>query len=323
MRPQASITRIQKDPAPPVPIGVLRSALFSVSIPVKAAGKASQYLNDHDVPMDGVALGASLKYTGPRLTQRHSLVWQAVICAAKAAGAEDGSRFSFPAGQLLTLIGSEVDDQHQRERLWQHLKDLTKAHVAYSSRHIEYAGSLLASVVREKKRSKDDKEYAGWLAITLNKDFAESFLSNEVLTNDLRRKARLSKNYLACWLHDYIATHKTPPPKSIARIRRECGSEIKQLPLFRFRVKEAMGRLTQGPDALVDRWFIDQEDRPVVAKCATKVKLLPKSVLQKQDAAATSEVAGSSARPPAGGPSKKKSPDPQAAQRLRTGGLNL
>lgn len=317
MRPQASITRVQDDPTPLVPVGVLRSALFSVTMPRKSAGNEPQYLNDYDVPMDGRALGASLKYTGPRLTQRHSLVWQAVICAAKAAAAEDGSRFAIPAGQLLALIGAEVDDQHQRERLWLHLKDLTKAHVAYTSRYIEYAGSLLASVVREKKLSKDDKQYAGWLVITLNKDFAESFLSNEVLTNDLRRKARLSKNYLACWLHDYIATHKLPPPKPIASIRRECGSGTRQLPLFRFRVKEAMRRLTEGPDALVESWSIDQDDRLVVVKRATTVKLLTKEAGQMSGATPATTP------PQARSAGKKKVLDPQQAQMVRTGGMAL
>ena len=275
MRPQTNSIFIENDPAPPVPMGLLRSALFSVSILPEKKQQVLPLLNDFPVRIDGGVLGASLKYSGPRLSQRHSLVWQALICAATAIGVKDNARFLVPAAQLLSLIGSETDDQHQRERLWRSLTDLTKAHIAYSSKRVDYAGALVASVARDKSRQSKEEVATGWLSISLNIDLI-AYLSNEVLFNDLKRKSKLSKNYLACWLHDYIASHQAPPPKSVEAIRMECGSTTKQLPAFRYRLKEAMGRLTGGNDALVKSWSIDGQDRLVVErKAITVVKLLP------------------------------------------------
>ena len=275
MRPQSTLHFVENDPAPPIPMGLLRSALFSVSILPEKKQQALPLLNDFPVHIDGGVLGASLKYSGPRLSQRHSLVWQAVICAATANGVKDNSRFLVPADQLLSLIGSEADDQHQRERLWRSLIDLTKAHIAYSSKRIDYAGALVASAARDRSRESKEEVATGWLWISLNSDLI-AYLSNEVLFNDLKRKSKLSKNYLACWLHDYIASHKAPPPKSVESIRKECGSTTKQLPAFRYRLKEAMNRITEGNDALVISWSIDGQDRLVVErKAKTDVKLLP------------------------------------------------
>lgn len=288
-------------------MGLLRSALFSASILPRGKEKEAPLLNNVPVRIDGGALGGTLLYSGPRLTQRHSLVWQAVICAARAAGVGDNDRFLVPADQLLSMIGSAADDQHQRRRLWQTLSDLSKAHIAYTSKRVDYAGTLVSSVVHDTKRRSKDETPTGWLAIRLNADLTP-YLSDEVLFNDLRRKARLGKNYLACWLHDYIATHKVPPAKSVAAIRTECGSTTKQLRDFRSRLKAAMNHLMGGDEALVQSWSLDEQDRLVVVKKAeTKVKLLP---IIRHETSATP---------------KKKSWQEQAATaaRERRAGLNL
>lgn len=243
---------------PAVPLGFARSALFSAS-----RHDGAERMDRQTVAIMPL-LGAELTYSGPKLGQYHAMLWQAVIQAAAEAGAVDGEPFTVAADVLLRAMGGKGCDTQQRERVWGWLKDLTAARLEYSTHAQDYAGPLVFEVARTKP--------SGQLAIRVNPRLIQ-LLGNEVLRNDLARKAALGRNLLALWLHDYLATHLRPPADYIETLRKLSGSPL-ALAQFRPRLRAAMAVLTKGSNPLVVAWSIDQRDRLVVEKAATRVVIL-------------------------------------------------
>lgn len=246
---------------PGVPLGLLRSRLF----PVGSASShgAIVYLYARPLPM-AAQRGERLAYRGPRLSQQHALAWQAVLVAAEGKDAMAGQEFEMSPDKLLRLMGGKGGDHSQRQRLAGWLTDLTQARIDYATRLHRYAGPLVASV---------EHTESGRLRLRLDPEL-RTILRNEVLRNDLARKARLGLNSLALWLHDYIATHLRPPADSVERLRHLSGSPLK-LPQFRIRLRAALALLHAGPDPLVSEGGIDVFDRLIIArKAPTPVVIL-------------------------------------------------
>lgn len=248
---------------PAVPLGLARSALFSVS----------RHSGGKSVDNEAIAItplrGSRLSYSGPRLNQYHALVWQAVIQAATADKVITDEPFSVSADALLRAMGGQGNDSKQRERLWRWLRDLTGARIEYSTIAHDYAGPLVFEAARDKAKQR--------LVIRLNPRLIQ-LLGNEVLENDLARKAALGRNLLALWLHDYYATHLRPPANSVATLHAWCGSPL-ALPQFRQRLRPALDLLGRGSHPLLLCWAIDRRDRVIVEKAATLVKILGKRVV--------------------------------------------
>jgi hypothetical protein len=253
-----------------VPLGFARSALFSV-----ARRNTSAIVQGQPLPIAPLR-GSQLTYSGPPLSQHHALAWQAVIQAATEAEARNGEPFTVPADALLRAMGGKGDDTKQRGRLWRWLQDLTAARVDFSTQTQDYTGALLFEVVRDRP--------SGRLSVRLNPKLT-TLLGNEILRNDLARKAGLGRNLLALWLHDYIATHLRPPAESVSTLRDWCGSPL-ALPQFRQRLRAAMNLLMKGSTPLVVAWSIDQHDRLIVQKTATRVVILPPDVASAKQAGA-------------------------------------
>lgn len=214
--------------------------------------------------------GEKLAYRGPPLTQQHAIAWQAVLLAAEVKGAMDGEHFEVSPDFLLRQMGGRGGDRSQRERLTNLLMDLTRARIQYTTRLNAYAGPLLATVsITIKPR--------GRFVLQLDPQL-QYILRNEVLRNDLARKAQLGLNSLAMWLHDFIATHLRPPPQPVDHLRTLSGS-ILPLPQFRTRLRTAIARLKDGPEPLVIVGGIDQFDRLVIEqKAPTRVVILAPDV---------------------------------------------
>lgn len=237
-----------------MPIGLLRSPLFPAGC-VDDHG-AIVYIYAKPMPM-AAQRGEKLAYRGPRLSQQHALGWQAVLRAAEGMDAMDGRAFVVSPDMLLRDMGGKGGDSSQRERLAGWLADLTWARIKYTTRLQGYAGPLLAGVEHTR---------TGRLSLRLDPEL-RNILHNEILRNDLARKARLGLNTLALWLHDYIATHLRPPEDSVERLRLLSGSTLK-LPQFRIRLRAAFDLLKAGPNPLVMEGGIDRFDRLIIGKKA-------------------------------------------------------
>ncbi len=62
-------------------------------------------------------------------------------------------------------------------------------------------------------------------------------------------KVRLKLPPMAKWLHSFYHTHEIPFPFKVESIYAYCGSEIKQMRVFRYRLKQAL-------EILVDQGFL-------------------------------------------------------------------
>lgn len=247
----------------PTPLGFTRSALFGVST------KDRSYV-DREIAIPAAALrNTKIQYTGPALNQHHSLVLQAVLQRSHHCGS---STFTITASELLRAVGCEnANDTKQRRRVWGWLRDLTRASISYSTVSHDYSGSLLFEVLREND--------TGHIRIVVNPNFSR-ILDDEVLRNNLQRKASLGSNVLAMWLHDYLASHKHPPHDQVDTLRKLSGSKS-NLPQFRQKLRVALEALRKTPDPLVIGWSISGADVLAVKKSDTRVVILPASVKDK------------------------------------------
>ena len=252
---------------PATPLSFARSGIFSIDR--REAGEAD-FVLDYQVPSDE---RYQLLYTGPRLDQSHALVWQAVVQKAMAQKKPVEGALDTTSAELLRAIGLEAYCTHNRRRLARWLKEIGQATVVVTSERYSYQGPLLHGICKDKA--------TGHLQIVPNAQLA-AFLDDEVLFNDLARKASLP-GQLTMALHDLIASHRTVPATPIAELHRYFGGARQQLKHFRQEVKKAMAALTQGPNPLVAEWHIDDDDCLVVAKkAATRVKLLPPGTAGKK-----------------------------------------
>ena len=244
-----------------MPLGLLRSPLFAVGCPDEHG--TIVYIYKRPMPM-AAQRGEKLAYRGPPLNQHHALVWQALLLAAEGKDAMNGKAFEISPDKLLHHMGRKGGDRQQRQRLRCGLADLTRARIDSATRLQRYAGPLLASVALTPR---------GRLILALDPKLRE-ILRNEVLRNDLARKARLGSNTLALWLNDYLATHLRPPPEAVDRLRILSGSRL-NLAQFRIRLRAAVALLKGGPDPLIIAGGIDQFDRLVIEeKAPTRVVIL-------------------------------------------------
>lgn len=256
---------VNRSAFPAVPLVIARSALFG-------AGKGGDKLPHHRVDVQDPR-GGGLFYKGPRLTQYHALAWQAVIRTAQLRKARSGEFFEASADRLLRAAGCLGGDTAQRVRLRAWLDDLTQGEVTVFGPGQNFNGPLVQQVARHDK--------TGQLAIMLKPGLG-ALLVDEVLRNDLDRKARLGQNMMAMWLHDYFATHQRPQRESIDRLREVSGSRL-GLPQFRQRLPAALTLLRKGEEPLVVSWSIDRDDRLLVVKNASRVIILkPEIAVAKQ-----------------------------------------
>jgi len=260
-----------------MPLAMIRGDLFSVA-------EKGEWSDRRQVAVENGALGIDVQYSGPHLNQEHFKAWQAVIHLAKREGGLSGEQFVVSATDVMRAMGQTYRDHDQRRRAWRLLEDLSQASVYLSSNRSRYRGALVFSVLHE--------EASGKMALRLNPDLAQ-LLSNEVLQNDMLRVLGLGRNQIAIWLHNYYASHKTPPAISVKELQRLCGTKL-DLPRFRQRLRTALDRLKSGVRPLLTHWEIDANDMVRVKKIPTQVKLLPAHVNEAK--AAHNGVSGKAAQ---------------------------
>lgn len=242
----------------PHPLGLCRSALFAA-----AERSAEGALQSREIASYG---STQLRYRGPGLTQRHALVWQAVMVAFQENNAEDKVQIS--QADLLRLIGRKTVDTIGRRALWGWLQDLQSGLLDLRTQRHRVSTPLLGPVVRD--------EHTGELTISIP-DATRVLVSDEVALIDLDWKARLARNQLASWLYDFVSSQqKGGYPFPVDELRRLSGSTL-ALAQFRQRLRKAADALTDA--GLLVSWTINRNDRFVFEKVGTRV------LLKKPDAA--------------------------------------
>ncbi len=246
------------DTRPPFPLVFARSALFSASDGVRM-------ISGEALPCSK-ARESSLTYSGPLLSQWHSFLWQAVVQRATDVEVTDSTPFAIPATALGRAVGLKSVDTRMRRRIGAALGELTSARVHVRTSCQQFHGPLILAIGRQLG--------TGQLGVRLDPHLM-SFLSNEVVHNNLRRKCLVRRNRVASWLHDYLSTHLEVPAERVETLRIWSGSTL-SLSAFRRGTKQAMDSLKGGSSPLIRDWSIDHRDRLLVEKTKTRVVILPK-----------------------------------------------
>ncbi|MDP4309741.1 hypothetical protein Q7W57_15180 [Stenotrophomonas geniculata] len=255
------IKMLDKKQLAPVPMGLVRSALFGT------ARFTGERIESGSIAAHHV-LGTKIAYKGPRLNQLHAIVWQSILLLTR----EQGSCVVRVSGdRLIDMLGMSSRSGTNRDLILQRLEDLVGATVRYQTDTHRYFGTMLVGALRHEK--------TGHFEIEINPKVMD-LLGNEVICNDLERKVALGKNQLALWLHDYISSHKVIYPISVEELRVLSGSE-KELKKFRYELKRSMAIVSTGNGPLVKSWAINGDDKLTAEKGATKVVLIPKSADMK------------------------------------------
>ena len=263
---------------PGVPLAFARSALFSVR------ERTSERLTQHEVAADGERY--RLIYTGPQLHQQHSLLWQAIIAQAldrQSTAQHDGSvRLVTSRPALLRLMG-KADDSASRRWLLLTLDELRLGTLKLDTPRHVFSHDLLGDYAYDRE--------TGALEISISRQVL-GLLADEVAVIDLGRKARLGRNQLALWLHDFISTQTNGStlPVAVQKLHRLCGS-VQGIPQFRQRLRQAADKLSAGEDPVLIRWRIDEDDRFIFDKSTTRVILLPAPVKEVANAISFHEEA--------------------------------
>ena len=266
-------------PTATVPMGMVRSALFSASI-------SGPMVERKEVSAERDLLGISITYSGPHLNQEHFKTWQAAIHLARLNDAMSGVVFTVSSSEMLRCMGKTYRDHKQRKILWDLLEDLRQASVSMSTNRSRYVGSLVFSIARDK--------ITGQLCIRLNPELAQ-LLSNEVMENDMMRMMELGRDQLAIWLHNYYASHLSPRPVLVKELQRMCGTTL-DLRRFRYRLKKCLGLLMGGIRPLITMFTIGADDLVRVEKTPTNVLLLSNEVMERKKSSKKSTSAAQAAR---------------------------
>lgn len=239
----------------PTPLGLLRSSLFA----------AAERSNDH---LRGVELVTSkhvtATYSGPRLSQQHAILWQAIVLEHRSRCGEDSDEpLRIRQTELLRAIGRQDTSTPARKWLLGKLGELQQAMVTLKTVKHHYSGQLIGEVLKDETTGSFEIHLPSRLAV---------LLSDELAYIDLDRKLTFGRNQLACWLHDFISTQSNNRyfPLSVRELHKMCGTPL-ALPQFRLRLKQALGLLQAGTNSLLLDAHINKMDQLVFIKANTYV----------------------------------------------------
>ncbi|WP_139052439.1 hypothetical protein [Xanthomonas cannabis] len=251
-----------------VPLGLARSALFGTSS-TKGKEQVEISLLDASIPAQKCR-ETRIRYTGPALNQHHALLWQSIISVYVE---QNSPIVEISGNELLRRMGNKSECAQMHRRLAKMLLDLRRGEIKYSTQTHDYYGGLVSGVSFAKVNFAG-KVRKGDIKIQINNELSALF-ADEVLVNDLSRKAQLGNNQLAQWLHDFILTHKTMPPIDLEELRCWTRSNF-EMKKFKFSVKKALDLLSADECKVVKSYQFNRRGQLVVDKYQSNVVILDK-----------------------------------------------
>lgn len=264
----------------PTPLSFARSSLFI------AAERAIGHVEN--LPLETARnCGIKATYTGPLLTQQHSMLWQALIRHHRDHASSPDDPVRIRQADLLRAIGRTDTSTDSCRQLWKKLKQMQSALLELRTSKHTFSGQLLGTVTRVEAGPQK-----GMIIIHLN-TMLSSLLSDEIALIDLDRKLSLGRHQVAAWLHDYISTQSNTRmvPVPVDELRKLSGSR-RPLPQFRWDLREAIELLKKGEDPLLTDAHINPKmDALVYSKNPTKVVWIGAHVQRLHDTRETMQIA--------------------------------
>lgn len=260
------VKRVRR-PSSGLPFAFVRGSLFGVNDKCKDRLESQELQAVRDI---------SLTYSGPRLNQTHSMLWQAIVAIwirnnNERVSEEQQDHVTIGSAALLREIGWKNTSTRSRRWLWDRLIDLQTARLELRTSRQRYSGFLLTEVYR------DETLPAAPLTVRVNPRVI-MLLKNEVVFTDFDRKLELAGKQLALWLHDFISSQSNDKfiRFTVGALHALCGSK-QALAQFRPRLIEAAKALQATTTPLLTSFTIDKGDHFIFSKSKTTVLLLPEA----------------------------------------------
>ena len=214
------------DPQRGVPNDFARSALFSAT-----KGTGTTYLREEVIFSQA---GVSITYSGPRLTQDHLDVFEAIMHLAREM--PEGNAVRFTRRGILKLIGRGIGNT-DHQRLMRTLTDLTATSVTVKRKGAKvYWGSLLPEGAANPEN--------GFYAVLINRNLIKLFERGFTIIEWEQRRA-LARKPLAQALQVWLSSHDNPYPVTVQYLHDITGSKDNELRYFRRRLLNALNQLKE------------------------------------------------------------------------------
>lgn len=223
-----------------VPNIALRGALFGV------VGKgARKYENK---ALKATINGIVVYYTGQQLDQADLDVW--AECLRLNDGVSLGVKIEFSSNSFLARVGRS---QGKANREWLHdsLRRLMASVVELGDGECFYAGQLLQHWYRDDKTGKN--------TLLLNAELLPFFQSQKWTGLAIEQRHVLIGKPLAQWLHAFYSTHQQPFPYKVETLKGLCGSDVKHLYQFKYKLKKSLADLSTATG-----WVCSIDERDLV-----------------------------------------------------------
>jgi hypothetical protein len=233
--PEQAQFEIWPEPQRALPNVFARSALFRVGHPAEPRDHYRRQL----VASVG---GFSITYTGDELRQDDEDVFLQITHLARLQPL--GTIVQFTAHSMIVELGWTCNSEsYERLRNCFDRLKATALTVALQDGSRGYSGSLIRAF---QWIGQDGRPMQRWQILLEPEILA---LYGPTTMSRLEWRMRLALPPLAKWLHGFYSTHAVPFSYSVAKLKELCGSRIKELRQFRYKLRQAL-------ELLVERGFL-------------------------------------------------------------------
>ncbi|MBS4098835.1 MAG: replication initiator protein A [Sulfuricella sp.] len=243
-----------------LPNALARSALFTSANRNEARDNYTRH------PITAVN-GVEIYYTGTELRQDDLDVFLQVIHLARTMPL--GEIVEFSGYSLLRALGwNPSKENYTRLKGCIDRLSANTVHVHFNDGDEKrgYGGSMFRKFAWDENAKKGSSQR--W-KIWLEKEIVGLFGDRDYTKIDWEQRLQLPP--LAKWLHQFYFTHKEPFGYKAETIKGLCGSRIKELSKFRYKLKEALKTLVDV--GFLDSWAIDRKTDVVLVKRTDRKRL--------------------------------------------------
>jgi len=218
---------------------IASSALFAA-----IQGKDRKLVKDMPVAATGKT---QMFFTGELLNQDDHDVFMQLVYLASAEPL--GAYVPVSGHSLLKALGRGTSGK-EHQQLDAEIKRLKNAGVEIKAGRYTYIGSLIHDAIKN--------EVSGHWIYRLNENLLSLYGASGYTLIDWEQRKRLKGKDLARWLQLEIARHAVPFPVKVETLREKCGSQAKELRVFRQSLKQSL--VTLQAEGHIAAWLIDESD---------------------------------------------------------------
>jgi hypothetical protein len=198
--------------------------------------------------------GYEITFTGEKLDEGDRDVYLSLT--RLYTGISPGNSCVIPTKTLLTTIRSY--GKANREWLYSSLKRLSAIHVEIKFDTAKYSGFYSGNIFNILAIGEQEDIEKGLISFSIPPEFVRVFMMSRDYTKIPMTKRLALKgpgSQLAKWLHSYLYSHQKPFPVKVETLKKLSGSQVKELKIFRLKLRHALELLKGNGD--IATWEIE------------------------------------------------------------------